>query len=973
MKIDEEIVGFRLQESNQIEDLDSEGLVFTHEKSGARLAALRNDDESKVFCITFRTPPPDETGLPHIMEHSVLCGSKGYPAKEPFVELGKGSLTTFLNAMTGADRTLYPVGSRNPTDFRNLVDVYMDAVLNPAIYHKPEILKQEGWHYELQSPEGPLGYRGVVYNEMKGAYSSPLRLLYNALKRELFPDTPYAFNAGGDPRHIPELTEEQFLDFHRRYYHPSNAYIYVYGNVDLEAFLHRLDNKYLQHFDSREVDSLPPLQQPFDAPRESAEDYPVPENGDTEGKTYLGWAAAFGDPTDPVVHAAREALSVMLLELPGAPLREALLKAGLGDDVITGLTTPVRQPYIMAGLSGSEPSRAEDFKRIVKETLTDIGQNGIDRDLLQAGINTVEFRRRQAGERREPQGIYYISYVIDGWLYGGDPFAHLRTASIFTQLREKAGRGYFEGLIRDRMLNNPHSVTCVLRPRPGLQEQRDAALAEDLERYRRSLTDEKRKELAEKTRRLHEMQETPDPPEALESIPVLDPEDIPEEAPVTPTEAHSIGDATVLHHSLPTNGIGYLDLFFDGSGLPKEDIPYLSLLAFMLGKLDTKTRGYPRLASRIGRDTGGIEARPDILARQSDDTRPMPMLLVRGRATMERFDRLCGLLTEILTETTFTNTQRLRELIAEAREEQQQRMLMWGNQIATLRLKSYFSPRGMLDELARGASYYRFLSSLTKEIREDPGNIVEKLSEVFGSIFSSASLTAGLTAPDKAYHQLRSHITKLLEELPHGTAEPARHHFEERRSNEGLILPTQVQYVAKGYNYRRLGQEFSGKVSVLKTLLDYGYLWDRVRVQGGAYGCFPRIDRDGTFVLVSFRDPNLEQTLQVYDRTPDFLETFSPDQREMRKYIIGTIGQTERLVHPDPRGLRATENWLQGVTPEDLQRERGQILATDPDDIRSLAEPVRECLKKDFVCAVGNGERIRRAKELFESSMRVLD
>ena len=965
--------GFRLERSTRIEELGADGLQFLHEKSGARLVALLNDDDSKVFSVAFRTPPPDDTGLPHIMEHSVLCGSRRYPSKEPFAELNKSSLSTFLNAFTGPDSTVYPVGSRNPQDFMNLVDVYMDAVFFPRIYDKPEIFAQEGWHHELKRPEGPLRYKGVVYNEMRGAFSSPIRIVNSSMYRELYPDTPYGNESGGKPEAIPDLTYQQFRDFHSTYYHPSNSYIFVYGDVDIPRLLHHLDDGFLSQFEAKVVDSALPLQEPYESMREAREEYPVSKDAHREDATYLSYTAVLPRDPDPVTSLAWDILGAVLVELPGAPLREALLKPGLGRDVKLIYGDSMRQPYFQVCLTDSRESHKETFMRTYRDTLRELVSKGIDTDLLNAGINSAEFQIREARYPRMPRGLYYNSLVLGSWLLDGDPFVHLRHRTLFAELRKRAGEGLLEELIQTGLLDNPHSLLHVLAPRPGLQEERDRKLRDELERYRKSLSPGELDGLVQKTHRLIEAQQAPDDPEALAAIPYLKLSDLPEKAEVVPNQVSQEAGANLLYHPLPTSGIAYLDMYFDARSVSEKDMPYLNLLSYMIGRIGTTRRGYGELARLIGRDTGGIKCLPRVLARDGDHHNPLPLLSVQGKSTVERFGNLCDLISEVITEPDLEDCHRLKEVLEEDISRQESRIQMWGNMFARRRLQSYFSPQGRLEELSTGVSYYRFLNRLKELCEKSPEELSNKLRKVFSAVFSSNRLTAGLTVDSDDFDSLRNQLGRAIPGLPSFEAPLQSYPVGPQPGNEGMRIPAQVQYVAKGYNLTELGYGYSGALEVLSKVIGLGYLWDRVRVQGGAYGCHAQINREGGLTFTSFRDPNLEDTLKAYDEIPEFLRSFSPGEQEMSNYIIGTIGKMERLLSPESKGRDATEKWLAGFTPDAIQIQRDQMLATTPEKIRSMADLVEACLAKNRYCVVGNGELIDQSKTLFDSTFDALD
>jgi Zn-dependent M16 (insulinase) family peptidase len=965
--------GFRLVSERTIQEVNSVARLFTHERSGARLLCLSNDDDNKVFAVTFRTPPPDSTGLPHILEHSVLCGSRKFPLKEPFVELAKGSLNTFLNAMTYPDKTVYPVASRNAKDFRNLMDVYLDAVFHPRIYDKPEILMQEGWHYELNRLEDPITYRGVVYNEMKGAFSSPEQVLFRKVQEALFPDTPYGVESGGDPEVIPTLTYEQFVEFHRRYYHPSNSYIVLYGDMDIDDNLDFIDREYLRHYDRIEIASGIPLQLPFAEPRELTVEYPIASNEKASDKTYLSLSFCIETSLDPELCLAFGILEHLLLETPAAPLKKALLDAGIGKDVFGYFEDGILQPFLAVVVKNSEASRQKEFEDVVFSTLRRLADDGIDKKLIEASINRREFALREADFRGQPKGLLYCIQLMNSWLYNGDPALHLEYEPLLARVKTALTSDYFERLIRKYLLNNSHRATLVVKPKHGLAEEREERVRKHLAEMKSRLSEDELKEIIAKTEQLRRMQQEPDSPEALATIPLLALEDIERKADVLPCVEKEESGVKVLTHPMFTNKVVYVNYYFDTSTVPQHLLPYTSLLAGVLGKVSTERYGYEDLTNEVNASTGGIYAIGQAFSMADTDEQYAPMMIVKSKALIDKAAKLFELSAEIIGRTRFDEDKRLKEVIQEAKSRSEMGIVNRGNAIAAQRVMSYFSPFGKYAEITRGISFYRFLVDLEKNFDSVKDEIKRNLKTVASLIFDRANLLVSVTSSDEDYEQMRPYLTSLIEGLPANNPERQVYKFDLTPQNEGLLIPGEVQFVAKGYNFRRLGYAYTGAMQVLSTIAGYDYLWNKVRVQGGAYGCSVSLSKNGNLVLSSYRDPNLTETLGVYDAMSDYLRNFAASDREMTKYIIGTVSQLDAPLTPSMKGERATANYISGVTQEAIQQERDEVLGTTQADMRAMADILNGAMKQQHLCVLGNETKLRQNADVFGALVEVFD
>lgn len=959
------IGGFCLRECREIKEINSVGYLMEHQKTGARLLYLANDDDNKVFSISFRTPPSDDTGVAHIVEHSVLCGSRKFPLKEPFVELVKGSLNTFLNAMTFPDKTMYPIASRNDKDFHNLMDVYLDAVFYPSMYKEREILMQEGWHYELDE-SGELIYRGVVYNEMKGALSSPESLLDQKIMASLFPDTTYGYESGGEPEAIPNLTQEGFLNFHRTYYHPSNSYIFLYGNCDIEEKLTFIDREYLSHFTRQEVDSAIAYQPLFDAPREVWESYPISAGEDTKNKTFLSLNYIVGEAKEAESVLAMQILSHLLLKSQAAPLKKALSEAGLGKDVSGSVSDSLLQPTFSIWLSGANREDAPRFVEVVKSTLRDMVANGIDKELIEASLNLIEFKIREADFGRTPKGLIYGINAMNSWLYDESPFSYLEYEDALCHIKTSLHSDYFERLIDERILHNTHETMVALVPQVALAEEKAAELRAKLAAYKATLSKEAIAEIEKDADRLALRQETPDSPEALATIPLLSIDDLNRTEPHLPCRVKEEGGVKVLHHAIATNKITYLTLYFDASVLAQEDVLYGYLLVELLGKVATKTDSYETLANRINLETGGIGYDLLAYAVENGEREYDPRLRVKGKVLTEKVGRLTELMAEILTTSRFDDAKRMKELIGRIRENLSMYLLKNGHSIAIERALSYVSAVAQYNACGVVA-LFDFVDHLDKNFDEEKDVLASKLTAVARQLFRKEGLLVSVTADEEDYNSFKTAWRVLLKSLSDLTYPQAQYQYEFEKKNEGLMTAGKVQYVVKGANFRQLGYEYTGVLKVVETILKYDYLWNKIRVQGGAYGALAQFRRNGNMILGSYRDPNLAETVAVFDTTGEYLMNFDVDEREMTKYIIGTMSGIETPLTPTMKGDAAAECYLRGITHDDLQRERTAILEATQADIRQAGELICAAMRENCLCVVGSEEKIRENEAMFGS------
>lgn len=957
---------YEVLKEEELQDIHSKGWLLRHKKTGARVMLIENSDENKVFNIAFRTPPKNSTGVAHILEHSVLCGSREFPLKDPFVELVKGSLNTFLNAMTYPDKTCYPVASCNDRDFQNLMHVYLDAVFYPNIYKKEEIFRQEGWNYHLEKKEGPLKYNGVVYNEMKGAFSSPDDVLEREIMNSLFPDTTYGCESGGDPVNIPDLSYEEFLDFHRQYYHPSNSFIYLYGNMDMEEKLEFIDSHYLSAFDSLAIDSQIRDQEAFAQVKDIQKNYPVSEDEGEEDNTYLSYNMVVGEAADINLSLAFEVLDYALLSAPGAPLKQALLDAKIGKDIYGSFEDGIKQTYFSIVAKGANLSRKEEFIKVIRDTLTKIAEDGIDKKAVTAGINYYEFRFREADFSSYPKGLMYGLDILSSWLYDDTkPFCEVQLLEGFEFLKKALEEGYFEDLIRKYLLDNTHGAILSLVPEKGLAAKRDKELEEKLENYRKSLSDEELTRMVENTKALEAYQEAEEAPEALTCIPMLSREDIKKEITGLTNEEHYVDDSLFLYHDVCTNGIGYADLLFEIHDFDVNTVHYLGLLKSVLGAVDTENYSYGELFNEVNARTGGISYGIEVFDDAQDTDAFRAMFAVRGKALYPEMDFMFSMIREVLTTSKLTDTKRLYEIIARVKSRAQASLASAGHSTAVLRGASYASPMAAFQDEMAGIGYYQFIEKLEKDFDSCKDEIVKNLRKVMEEVLRPENFCVSYTGERESLDVVKAQAAGIKKVLFNGQKPESVKQAPCIKKNEAFKTSGQVQYVAQNGNFRKKGLEYTGALEILKVILSYDYLWINLRVKGGAYGCMSGFKRNGESFLVSYRDPHLKRTLEVYQGVPDYIRAFEADEREMTKYIIGTISNKDVPRTPQMQGSISKTAYFSNVTEDMLQKERNQILGAQKEDIQKLAALVEAVLSDDQICVVGSETAIEKAEDVF--------
>lgn len=963
-----DLAEYEILDEHRVEDVQSDGFILRHKKSGARIAILSNNDDNKVFYIGFRTPPEDETGVPHIIEHTTLCGSKKFPVKDPFIELAKGSLNTFLNAMTYPDKTVYPVASCNDQDFKNLMDVYLDAVFNPNITKYEEIFKQEGWHYELTGKDDELKINGVVYNEMKGAYSSPDEVLSSQIYRSLFPDNTYSKDSGGNPEYIPKLTYEAYLDFYHKYYHPSNSYIYLYGDMDVVERLEWLDKEYLSLYDYKKVNSEINKQPAFDEIKNVEAQYSITMDDSQENKTYLSYNRVVGDTLDEMLYQAFDVLDYALVSSPGAPVKQALIDAGIGDDVYGSYDAGILQPVFSFVAKNANASQADEFESIIENTLKEVVKTGINKEALLAGINSSEFKFREADFGQFPKGLLFGLNCLDSWLFDDmKPFIHLECLGTFAKLRKAVDTDYFEKLIQEYLLDNTHGSSVTVKPKRGLGNEREEALAKELSDYKASLSDEEIKKLIEDTEHLKKYQEEPSSDEDLRKLPMLTRADMKKNAMPFSNIEDELLDVKVVRHDIESNGIDYISFLFDAGDFAQSELGYLGFFTNALGLVSTEKYSYTDLANATNIYTGGIStgtaSHPDIKDRNNFVFK----FEVKLKVLEKNLDKALELMEQMLLSSDFTDTKRLGELVAQIKARLQANLSSSGHLVAAMRSMSSFSRYALYQDELKGVAFYRSICCIEKELSESQKSVSDKLAAIAKKLFARNRMLISFTGNNEAYGNAKPSLEKVIAGFNKMSAvgNQAEVHFN--TAKEAFIDASQIQYVAKTGDFICEGYEYTGALRLLRIILSYDYLWINVRVKGGAYGCMNTFLRSGESYFVSYRDPNLSDTLDVYDRIPEYIKSFSPDERDMTKYIIGTFSALDTPMNPEAKGSRSLSAYLEGITYEQIQKERNEILNAQPEDIRRLADLVEAVLKKDSICVIGNENMIKESAGLFEN------
>ncbi|KAH7306374.1 hypothetical protein KP509_22G008200 [Ceratopteris richardii] len=953
-------LGFEKVQEQFLDEYKSTAILYRHKKTGAELMSVTNEDENKVFGIVFRTPPKDSTGIPHILEHSVLCGSRKYPLKEPFVELLKGSLHTFLNAFTYPDRTCYPVASTNTKDFYNLVDVYLDAVFFPKCVNDKQIFQQEGWHHELNEISEEITLKGVVFNEMKGVYSQPDNLLGRVSQQALFPDNTYGVDSGGDPAVIPKLTFEEFQEFHRKFYHPSNARIWFYGDDDPNERL-RLISAYLDEFEENEAarESEVKVQNLFTEPRTVTETYAAGETGDLKKKHILcvNWVLA-DTPLDMETELAIGFLDHLMLGTPAAPLRKALLESGFGEAIVGGgVDDDLLQPQFSLGLKNVSEENVLKVEELIMAKLKELVDVGFTSEAVEASMNTIEFSLRENNTGSFPRGLSLMLRAMGNWLYGRDPFEPLRFAKPLEQLKDRIAaegpKAVFAPLITKFLLENPHKVTVLLQPDTDKGTVIENEEKELLKKLKESMTKEDLAELVRATEELRLKQETPDPPEALATVPCLSLDDIPKEPIRVPMDIGDIKGTTVLRHDLFTNDVLYADLAFDMSYIDAELLPLIPLFCQSVMEMGTKDMDFVQLNQLIGRKTGGISIYPSTTSKRGKKE-PCSNIIVRGKAMASQIQDLFELMRILLQDVQFTDQQRFKQFVSQSKARMENALRGRGHSIAAARMDAKMNIAGWVSEQMGGLSYFDFLQNLERQVDNDWSSVSASLEKIRLSFLCSQGALVNLTAESKLITKAEAYAASLLDALPSmRIGNTSKWNSCLDLCNEGLAVPTQVNYVGKAFNIYDTGYELNGHAYVISKYISNTWLWDRVRVSGGAYGGFCDFDsHSGVFSYLSYRDPNLLETLEIYDKTPEFLRGLELDQDSLSKAIIGTIGDVDAYQLPDAKGYTSMIRYQLGITEEERKQRREEIMSTKLKDFKEFADVLEAASKSKSVAVV---------------------
>ncbi|MTV49990.1 insulinase family protein [Heliobacillus mobilis] len=945
--------GFELVDERPVKDLNATGKWYRHRKSGAQVYYLQNDDDNKVFSIGFRTPAPDDSGIPHIIEHSVFCGSRKYPVNNMLSQIQKGSVNTFANAFTTSDKTFFPVASKNEKELRNLMDVYLDAVFHPNFYQSPEIFWQEGGHFELASPADVPVYNGIVYNEMKSHYTAVDNRLDRAILKSLFPDTSYSRDAMGDPKETSKLTRDKLLAYHQTYYHPSNSFIFLYGNLNIDDTLKFLDEEYLRDYDQKQVDASIPLQTPFEKRRTVTGEYPLPTKEDRDENTYLSLNYGINEPLSSELILTMTIVDRLLMGTATSPVKTTLLGSGIGKNAYSFLLADIKQPVYSIIAEKVRDEQVPFFESTVEKTLRNLVRQGIDREQLQTIIDMVEYeiRESQAGASR---GLLYNQLVLNSWMNGGHPAALLKVEEALAKIKQGASSGYFEQFIEEHLLNNLYSSLVALKP---------VSAAGKEEPLKTALTDAEKEILF---RQQKELQDWQSKAKSSENIPRLTLKEINRQAQVLPLEERTEAGVKVLFHQLFTNGIAYVDLYFDTQDVPQTQLPYLYLLAEMLGNVSTDHRNYRMIDQELNEHTGGLAVVPDTFPHYKKGELITPKLLVSISAVADQVPAALELLGDMAGHSRFDDERRLREILHQIRTHRESALYEAGESLALGRLQSFLSPAGQYDEQG-GYSYSRFIVDLDDHFDTKVAEIRRNLKQVAQRALNKEGLIISVTTGDKEYPLFQQNVGRLVSALESQHFSPETYHFQKADKKEAFITASEVYVVAQGIDYRETGRQYNGHMEVLRNVLDHGYLWERLRMKGGAYGAFSQIDDGGTISLCSVDDPNVKETIDVYAQTGEFLRRFQPGEQEMTSYIIGAIGVMDDLLEPWEKGRVAAARYIRGLRQQDIQQVREEILSTSPQDIRNFAPLMDAFRRARNLTVVGNGEKIMQNQDSFDS------
>ena len=960
--------GFKLLEKRFVKEVNAECLNFEHTQSGARLFKIMADDPNKTFSIAFKTIPESDNGAPHIMEHGVLNGSKNFPVKSPFDILSKGSLKTFLNAFTGNNITLYPIASMNEKDYFNLMHVYLDAVFNPLIYSDPRILKQEGWHYELLDKDSSIDYRGIVYNEMKGAFSNPSRELYYHIDKNLFPDNCYQYSAGGYPSVIPTLTYEMYLDYHRKYYHPSNSYVYLYGNGDLNQELAFIDKEYLSTYQKSDANITIPIQRPFDTMKTATASYSFPEEGNPENQTYLSLSFVAGLGIDRKLIFALDILTDVLINQESAPIRLALQEANIGRDVSASYDD-LKQNVVTITVQNANLEDQEKFKEIIFKIFQEMVEKGLDEETVQATLNRLEFRLRESDDAQK--GLTYHFNQLNGWLFANDPFLNLEWEKPLAAIKDGLKEKYLEAVIQQYFLDNPHALLLALQPTPGMEKEINAQTVRELAAYKSNLSNQDLENLINETQELIAYQQKEDTPEALATIPSLSIEDINPKAQYYKIQKKQIQKVPVFYYDTFTNAVVYVRYLYDARVVPQGLIPYISLLAQVMGSLNTEHYTFGELEKELNLHTGGFSTYLGSYLKEQDDNQLQSKYIIAIKAMNSKIDKLFELSNEIILNTKYDDKERLRDVLTRHQSQLEASLKSNGYAYASRRLRSYYSNQGFFTELTSGVEYYWFITDLLDNFDAKADEIINNLQQTANLLFNKNNLIITITCDKSDIKNILNYSKTYLGRQPTNEIKLNNWQFTPTNKKEGLMAASKVQYVVLGSNFKKLGYQWSGKLRVLDHILSSDWLYNQIRIVGGAYGAWSNFSTSGNVDFNSYRDPNLKETLKIYKGTIDYLHNFDSDQRTMTNYIIGTIANLDNPLTPSEQGNLAVRYYLENISEKDIQKERDEVLSTTVKEIREMEQMVADILNQNTYCVYGNEEVIQTNETLFNTVVKL--
>ncbi|CDZ75361.1 Peptidase family protein [Peptoniphilus sp. ING2-D1G] len=954
---------YKLITEEYIDDVASTAKIYEHLKTKAKVLILSNNDENKAFSISFRTVPEDSTGVPHIVEHCVLSGSRKYRTKEPFMDMIKGSMQTFLNAMTYPDKTMYPVSSRNKKDFYNLMDVYLDSVFYPLMYEKEEIFRQEGWHYELEDKDSELTYNGVVYNEMKGVYSDEQNIVSDLITFNLHENSSYGVDSGGNPEDIPNLSYENFLAFHKKFYHPSNSYIYLYGDLDMEEALEYIDENYLSDFDYKEIDSQIKLNIPFDEPRTVHGTFSASEIKDDEHKDYLAYSWCIGKSDDKLDSFMQNFLIELLVNSNSAPIKRALLEKNLAEDVYAeGSSSLALDISIIA--KNTDSSRSEEFKKTIFDTLKSIVKEGLDKDLLEATLNKFEFSFREGGGTMK--SIIYNIRAMNSWLYDKSPIDGLKTNDLIKELRENINSDFFEKYIEEKLLNNNYALLLIAEPEIDKDKKTNQKTKNKLQDYKNSLEPWEIQDMIDETHKLFDFQLSEDSPEDKSTIPTLEISDINKEITHIPMEITKKEDKTYLFSEQFTNEISYVTFSFDASHVKKDEVANLSLLSDLIGKLSTNQFDYAKLDSEIYKVLGNYSLNPVVYANYKNSDEINPRFNVSFKTLDINFEKSLNLIKEILLNTQLDDKNRIKEILQMEKSADESTLLQNGHVIMIETVKSYFLKQSDYASKISGLENYFYLRDLVSNFEEKWDEFRLSLEGLMKSFINSRNLIVHFTGSRKSYEENSKFIENFISQLPDEPIKKQEYEFKKQQKNQGFSLPANVQYISKGYDLKELGAEYNGAFSVLANILSSTYLHDNIRAKGGAYGAGIRLSMSSDVETYSYRDPNLTKTIEVYDNMDKFVENLNLDEKDIKNFIIGTMNVFDPMLSPQGKGNLSFTRYMSSITEKEISNFKNEAINTKLEDLRSLAPLLKKAMDKNYMCAICGDGVLNDNKDLFK-------